>query len=112
MGLAVPASYRSSRSLMSSLASVKRDGILFGSRLLELVVGQQIGIHRANFASRALFQLYNSRSGALSDPVDFDNGVDVLENGNALLVRRGDDDLQAKLLVETHHLTLVFPVHF
>src|SRR5882724_1211958 len=111
IGLSVPASYRSSRSPSSSLASVKRRGMLLGRQLLQLIVGEKVRVHRTEFGAGTLLQLNDRCARAFSDPVDLDDGVDVLEHGDALLVRGRDDDLQPKLLVEAHHLTLVLAVH-
>src|SRR5882724_5056468 len=110
-GLSVPPSYRSNRSPSNSLASVKRRAMLLGRQLLQLIVGEKVRVHRTEFGAGALLQLNDRRARALSDPVDLHDRVDVLEHGDAFLVRSRDDDLQAKLLVEAHHLTLVLAVH-
>src|SRR5262245_34733118 len=77
----------------------------------KLGVGDQIGVDRGQFPARALLQLDDACARPFADAVDLHDRLHVLEHGNALLERCGDHDLQAEILVESHHLPLVLAVH-
>src|SRR5882724_8351601 len=94
-----------SRAVSEALSSFRCDA------RLQLGIVHQVGIHRAQLLADLLLDLHGVGARAFADAVDLDDGVDVLDHGDALLVGRRDNDLQPELLVEAHHLALVLAVH-